>query len=165
MKYAIANMNYFNNDLKIIKVEADNPIVAIVDGVCQLTNNGVDVGVDKWLNSFLKDIPTDGDYEKRITEIQEEFFNADQLVAVMPIEDEEKTELRFVAITNDLLSCPEAKKDTEEFSHLISYVEDEVAYFIIDPKDPENSYWPADEFFHMVNIGSFLVDKEALEKG
>jgi len=87
MKYAVAYMNYFDNDLKLTVVEADNPITAIVEGVRKMTEAKDD---DRWLNSFLEDAARDkigvDDYAERIEYIRQEFFNTDALVAVMPIE-------------------------------------------------------------------------------
>lgn len=83
MKYAVAYMNYFDNDLKMTSVEADNPVTALIEGVRTLMSTSDD---DKWLDSFLEDIPSIGaDATARIDAIKEEFFDADQLVAVMPI--------------------------------------------------------------------------------
>jgi len=87
MKYAVAYMNFYDNDLKLTQVEADDPITAIVEGVREMTEAE---DSDPWLNSFLEDAARDGvgvdDYAERIEHIRQEFFNADALAAVMPIE-------------------------------------------------------------------------------
>jgi len=87
MKYAVAYMNFYDNDLKLTQVEADDPITAIVEGVREMTKAE---DSDPWLNSFLEDAARDGvgvdDYSERIEYIRQEFFNTDALVAVMPIE-------------------------------------------------------------------------------
>ena len=83
MRYAIAYMNLFDNDLKLTTVEADNPVTAIVEGARELM--GVSDDVDKWLNPMVDNIQPSDDYAARIEEIKGEFFNADQVVAVMPI--------------------------------------------------------------------------------
>lgn len=90
MKYAVAYMNYFDNDLKLIVVEADDPITAMVEGVRKLLDNPEN---DEWLDPMLENIPLqlelggapDPARVARIEEIKEEFFNADQAVTVMAV--------------------------------------------------------------------------------
>jgi hypothetical protein len=82
MKHAIAWMNFYDNDLQMILVDADNPITAMIEGARQLMDND-DLANDEWLNAFLQNIPESDDYAARIEEIREEFFNTDQLIAVM----------------------------------------------------------------------------------
>lgn len=82
MKYAVAYMNFYDNDLKLVQVEADNPIVALVEGVREMTEAADD---DPWLNSFLADDDSTADYADRIETIREGFFDADAMVAVMPL--------------------------------------------------------------------------------
>lgn len=78
MKYAVSWMNFFDNDLKICTVHgAANPIEALVMGVSGMSG-AVD---DPWLLAFLDEIPSQDGYDARIAEIQEEFFNVDQLVS------------------------------------------------------------------------------------
>lgn len=79
MKYSVAWMNFFDNDLKMISVEADNPIAAMIEGARRLIG---DPDIDKWLYAML-DVPASKGHMARIEEIQEEFFNADQVIAVM----------------------------------------------------------------------------------
>ena len=81
MKYAVAYMNYFDNNLQIIIVDAENPVQAMVEGARTLLKAKDD---DEWLNNFLKNIPA-GCYAKRVEEIRDEFFNADQAIAVMAV--------------------------------------------------------------------------------
>jgi len=83
MKYAVAYMNFLDNDLQLISVEADNPITAMVEGARKLINSDPDT--DEWLNGFLKPV-SPAWYAARIVEIQEEFYNTGQLTAVMPID-------------------------------------------------------------------------------
>ena len=82
MKYAVAYMNYYDNDLKLIAVEADNPITAMIEGARKLLNAPES---DEWLDPMLQNIPSPDGYAIRIAEIQEEFFNSDQAIAVMPV--------------------------------------------------------------------------------
>lgn len=82
MKYAVAYMNFFDNDLKMVQVEADNPITALIEGVREITEAP---DVDEWLNSLLADDDDTGDYATRIEAIRTEFFNADAVCAVMPV--------------------------------------------------------------------------------
>ena len=82
MKYAVAYLNFFDYDLQITSVEADDPITAMIEGARELMGAADD---DEWLNGFLKNIPSVDGYAARIEEIREEFFNADQVVAVMPL--------------------------------------------------------------------------------
>lgn len=82
MKYAVAYMNFFDNNLKLAQVDAENPIIAIVEGVRQMTEAPDN---DPWLNSFLRQPVTD-DYDECIEYICRKFFDADILVAVIPID-------------------------------------------------------------------------------
>ena len=85
MKYAVAHMDFFNNDLKIIVVKYDDPITALVEGVrtlIKVKNVDIDIETNKWLDSFLGHVNDTG---RRIEEIKQEFFNGDQLVAVEEI--------------------------------------------------------------------------------
>lgn len=82
MKYVVSYMNFFDNDLKLIAVEADNPITAMVEGARKIME---DPYSDEWLNNLLKSIPPVAGYPNRIKEIQEDFFDTDQAIAVMPI--------------------------------------------------------------------------------
>jgi len=83
MKYAVAYMNYFDNDLKLTTVEADNPITAMIEGVREMMEAPND---DEWLNEKLENIPSSNGYAERIKEIQGDFFDTDQAIAVIPIE-------------------------------------------------------------------------------
>jgi hypothetical protein len=80
MKYAVAWISFFSNELQIIAVDAYDPITAMIEGVRQLAGN--DPENNEWLDNMLKDIPEEG-YTARIEEIREEFFNVDQAVTVM----------------------------------------------------------------------------------
>ena len=83
MKYAVAYMNFFDNDLQMTQVDAENPVQAMVEGARILMKASDD---DEWLNEFLENIPGSDQYGERIEEIRQEFFNADSLIAVMPME-------------------------------------------------------------------------------
>jgi len=81
MNYVVAWMNFFDNDLKMISVEAGNPITAMVEGARQLMGNNPENNM--WLDPMLQNIPEPEDYAARIEEIREEFFNTNQVIAVM----------------------------------------------------------------------------------
>lgn len=68
--------------------------------------------------------------------------------------------LRVVQVTNNLEANPECANDTKEFPDLISYIEDEYAMFIVDSVNGD--FWPANEFFYMINVTEFLVDSKQL---
>lgn len=70
--------------------------------------------------------------------------------------------LRVVIITNNLAEYPQHKDDTNEFPHLVEYVEDEEEIFIADPLNPDE-FWTARDFFYCVNVREFLVDAQQLE--
>jgi hypothetical protein len=82
MNYAVAYLNFFDNDLQIISIEADDPITAMIEGARELMGASDD---DEWLNDQLKNIPSSDGYPTRIEEIKEAFFNTDQVIAVMPM--------------------------------------------------------------------------------
>lgn len=82
MKYAVAYLNFFDNDLQITCVEADDPITAMIEGARELMGAAND---DKWLNDQLKDIPSSAGYSARIKEIKEAFFDTDQVITVVPV--------------------------------------------------------------------------------
>lgn len=75
-------------------------------------------------------------------------------------------ELRVVQIAkpNVLTEYPECADDTTEFPHLIPYVEDDMEIFVIDPAKP-TQFWPAKEFFFMVDVKRFMVDAEEWARG
>ena len=85
MKYAVAYINYFDDDLKLAIIEAGDPITAMIEGVRKLSGRPKN---DEWLDPMLENIPAPGraGLLARIEEIQEELFNADQAVAVMAID-------------------------------------------------------------------------------
>jgi hypothetical protein len=82
MKYAVAHLNFFDNNLQITSVEANDPITAIIEGARELIGAADD---DEWLNDQLKAIPTSDGYAARIEAIKEIFFDTDQVIAIMPI--------------------------------------------------------------------------------
>ncbi len=83
MKFAVAYMSYFNSDLKLTTIEADDPITAMVEGARKLIG---DPESNEWLNSMLENIPSPLiDEMMRIEEIRQEFFDVDQVIAVMNI--------------------------------------------------------------------------------
>ena len=63
-------------------------------------------------------------------------------------------EFRVVTVTNDLERNAECYNDTEEFPQCVPYVEDEVETFVVGNDD----FWPAREFFDMVDVTRFMVD-------
>jgi len=63
---------------------------------------------------------------------------------------------RVVTVTNNLKEYPQYHDDTEEFLEMVSYVEDEVATFVVNTCDGD--FWPAREFFNMVTISHFVID-------
>ena len=84
MRYAVAHMNFYDNNLQMILVNADDPITAMIEGARQLMDID-DPANDEWLSAFLQNIPESNNYAARIEEIQEAFFNTDQLIAVVDI--------------------------------------------------------------------------------
>ena len=80
-KYAVAYMNFFDNEIEMVVVEADNSIIAIVKGVLQIIGKEEDA----WLTPILEGIPNSDGHANRIREIQDEFFNTNQAVNVMRI--------------------------------------------------------------------------------
>lgn len=65
-------------------------------------------------------------------------------------------EYRVVNISNNIDEYPECKKDTEQFPHLVKHVGDEMDTFIVDEN---GKFWPAGEFFSMVTVINFKVQK------
>jgi hypoxanthine phosphoribosyltransferase len=57
---------------------------------------------DEWLNEFLENIPGSDQYGERIEEIRQEFFNADSLIAVMPMEHHQQAERLVRKVIEDL---------------------------------------------------------------
>jgi hypothetical protein len=84
MKFAVAYMSYFDGDLKLTTVEADDPITAMVEGARKLIG---DSESNEWLNSMLENIPSPDSHDEmmRIEEIRQKFFNVDQVIAVIAI--------------------------------------------------------------------------------
>lgn len=80
-KYAVAYINYFDNDLQMTVVEACNPIAAIVKGVKEI----IGIEEDAWVDQFLDLGKDPSKYGEDIEKVKEEFFNTDQNVEVMPI--------------------------------------------------------------------------------
>lgn len=63
---------------------------------------------------------------------------------------------RVVKITTDLASYPQCQEDNLAYPDLVNYlVEDEYKEFVVD-LDSDN-YWPADEFFDMVDVRDFIT--------
>lgn len=81
-KYAVAHVNFFDNVLEMTVVEAENPIVGLIEGARQLMGAKED---DPWLNEFLDADYTSDKYAPVLEEIRNRFFDADTLVEVMPI--------------------------------------------------------------------------------
>ncbi len=86
MEYAVAHVDFIENENRITIVEADDPITAMIDGVRKLSNSDGNLDVDLWLDGFLKDIPEPAGYAARIEEIKTEFFDVKQAVSEpMPV--------------------------------------------------------------------------------
>ncbi len=86
MKYAVAHMDFYNNDLKIVIIKRNDPITALVEGVRKIRKvKEGDIDTQKWLDSFLENISSVGPWNDRLEDIKQEFFNSDQLVAVEEI--------------------------------------------------------------------------------
>jgi len=62
---------------------------------------------------------------------------------------------RVLKITNNLENYPECEKDTLEFPSLVAEVSDEMETFILNLET--NRWFPANEFFMMVDLESFYV--------
>ena len=71
---------------------------------------------------------------------------------------------RVVKITNNPQKYPNCAEDTEEFPHLVSYVEDEMDVFVVNASD-KDEFYPADEFFYMVRTKSFEAEIDEAKKG
>ncbi len=85
MKFTVAYMSYFNNDLKLTTIEADDPITAMVEGARKLIG---DPESNEWLNSMLENIPLPDSHDEmmQIEEIRQKFFDVNQLIAVIAID-------------------------------------------------------------------------------
>lgn len=70
-KYAVAYMNFFDNDLKIVIIEDDDPIKALIRGARQLVDNS------DWLDESVA--------RNSLEVIKAMFFDADQLIEVKEI--------------------------------------------------------------------------------
>jgi hypothetical protein len=70
-------------------------------------------------------------------------------------------ELQIVTITTDPAKYPEYADDTVKHPDLVSYVEDEVETFVVDPRD--GGFWGANEFFDCNPVTRILVDPAELE--
>ncbi len=67
---------------------------------------------------------------------------------------------KVVSITNNLERYPDCKDDTEEYPHLIDFIQlDDITHnewevFIVENGDI-NIWWRASEFFYMVDMKEF----------
>lgn len=79
MKFAVGHLSYFDNELRLAIVEADNLADALLGGVRKILNIASDSVPDmiSWVEGLSG---------KTVDEIGEEFFNADQIVAAIPVE-------------------------------------------------------------------------------
>lgn len=59
---------------------------------------------------------------------------------------------KVVKITNDIQGCPECRKDTKQYPHLVKYVESKIDLFIVDET---GNFWLADQFFYRKNVTEF----------
>ena len=72
MKYAVALLNFFDNENKIAIVEAPNPVTAMVEAARSLMKPPP----NEWLDEFLVDISDD-----RVEDIQMAFFDTDLAIS------------------------------------------------------------------------------------
>ena len=72
-------------------------------------------------------------------------------------------ELKVVTVTDVPDKYPEYAKDTADYPYLKSYVEDEVATFVVDTREPGN-FWLANEFFDCCLVTAFLVDPTEIQQ-
>ncbi len=88
MKYAVAYMDLFENDLKLVVIDRRDPITAIHDVAEEI------IGPSKWLDDLCQSIVTREDWSEQtmqrktkgqIERIIEEFFDADSVVAVLRV--------------------------------------------------------------------------------
>jgi len=61
---------------------------------------------------------------------------------------------QVVSISTNLAEYPECEADTLAYPDLVQRVEDEQALFIIDGL---GEAYPADEFFNMVDVRTFII--------
>ena len=79
MKFAVAYINYFDNDLQITIVEANDCIEGIIEGARILMK------ADKWLDDlYAKAVNTDN-MDSAIEMIQDNFFDCDSDIAICEI--------------------------------------------------------------------------------
>lgn len=71
-------------------------------------------------------------------------------------------ELQVVTLTTDVAKYPEHAEDTAKYPDLVSYIDDEVESFVVDPRDG-GGFWGADEFFACNRVTRILVDPDELE--
>lgn len=72
-KYVVGHVSLFNNELKLVVVEAENPVHAIIAGVKELAPENP----HGWLDEMS---------ETMIDHVQEAFFDCDQLVGTLQID-------------------------------------------------------------------------------
>lgn len=70
---------------------------------------------------------------------------------------------RVLHITNNIEEYPHATKDSDEFPHVVNWLEDEYGMFVLD--DSTGSIYPAGEFFYMMetDFKGFSTDTQQLE--
>ena len=69
-----------------------------------------------------------------------------------------------IACPTAIADYPECVEDTQEFPHLVEYVEDDMEIFVVDTMNPQQ-FWPARDFFMMVTIKSCMVDSKEWNDG
>ena len=66
-------------------------------------------------------------------------------------------ECMVVWVTKNVERYPEHKTDTETFPHLVRYVDDETAGFVVDLETGD--FWPVAEYFLMEKVRRFRVEE------
>lgn len=73
---------------------------------------------------------------------------------------------RVLHITSNITEYPQAIKDSDEFSHIVGWLDDEHEYGIFILDEERGSIFPAEDFFHMFEadeITTFSTDTQDLE--
>ena len=83
MRYVVAYVSDFDNDLKQIVVEAEDPIHALHKGVSKLSPPSEHFSC--WLNDLCRYTWTNEDGPKLLEEIKKAFFNNDSQVSIIGV--------------------------------------------------------------------------------
>ncbi len=79
MRYAVAYVSFFDNDLELVVTDCTDPITAIHDAVEEMTEKS------DWLDDLCRPVATQENWPEQIKKIKEEFFSCDALVSVLPV--------------------------------------------------------------------------------